>query len=56
MKKNCWITLVTIDLNINEEYEIVDIAAYEGPITIQNDKKKIPVSFKAASTIFVDKI
>lgn len=27
--------LVTIDLNINEEYEIVDIAAYEGPITIQ---------------------
>ncbi|EMF0627490.1 metal-dependent transcriptional regulator [Enterococcus faecium] len=48
--------LVTIDLNINEEYEIVDIAAYEGPITIQNDKKRIPVSFKAASTIFVDKI
>lgn len=48
--------LVTIDLNINEEYEIVDIAAYEGPITIQNDRKKIPVSFKSASTIFVDKI
>ena len=48
--------LVTIDLNINEEYEIVDIAAYEGPITIQNDRKKIPVSFKAASTILVDKI
>lgn len=48
--------LVTIDLNINEEYEIVDISAYEGPITIQNDRKKIPVSFKAASTIFVDKI
>ncbi|MDB7358755.1 metal-dependent transcriptional regulator [Enterococcus faecium] len=48
--------LVTIHLNINEEYEIVDIAAYEGPITIQNDRKKIPVSFKAASTIFVDKI
>lgn len=48
--------LVTIDLNINEEYEIVHIAAYEGPITIQNDRKKIPVSFKAASTIFVDKI
>ena len=48
--------LVTIDLNINDEYEIVDIAAYEGPITIQNDRKKIPVSFKAASTIFVDKI
>ena len=48
--------LVTIDLNIDEEYEIVDVAAYEGPITIQNQQKKIPVSFKAASTIFVDKL
>ncbi|TNX26523.1 metal-dependent transcriptional regulator, partial [Enterococcus faecium] len=47
---------VTIDLNINEEYESADIAAYEGPITIQKDRKKIPGSFKAASTIFVDKI
>ncbi|EQA5427440.1 metal-dependent transcriptional regulator [Enterococcus hirae] len=48
--------LVTIDLNIDEEYEIVDVAAYDGPITIQNQQKKIPVSFKAASTIFVDKL
>lgn len=48
--------LVTIDLNIDEEYEIIDIAAYEGPVTIQNQTKKIPVSFKAASTIFVDKL
>ncbi|EMF0168322.1 metal-dependent transcriptional regulator [Enterococcus hirae] len=48
--------LVTIDLNIDEEYEIVDVATYEGPITIQNQQKKIPVSFKAASTIFVDKL
>lgn len=48
--------LVTIDLNIDEEYEIVDVAAYEGPITIQNQQKKIPVSFKATSTIFVDKL
>ena len=48
--------LVTIDLNIDEEYEIVEVAAYEGPITIQNAQKKIPVSFKAASTIFVDKL
>ena len=48
--------LVTIDLNIDEEYEIIDVAAYEGPITIQNAQKKISVSFKAASTIFVDKL
>ncbi len=32
--------LVTIDLNIDEEYEIVDVAAYEGPITIQNQQRK----------------
>ncbi|MBO0483067.1 metal-dependent transcriptional regulator [Candidatus Enterococcus courvalinii] len=48
--------LVTIDLNIDEEYEIIDIAAYEGPITIKNETKQISVSFKAASTIFVDKL
>ena len=48
--------LVTIDLNIDEEYEIIDVAEYEGPITIQNAQKKISVSFKAASTIFVDKL
>ncbi|OTN77255.1 iron dependent repressor, DNA binding protein [Enterococcus sp. 8G7_MSG3316] len=48
--------LVSIDLNIHEEYQIIDAAAYEGPITIKNDKKEIAVSYKAASTIFVDKL
>lgn len=48
--------LVSIQLNIHEEYEIVDAAAYEGPITIKNDTKEIAVSYKAASTIFVDKL
>ena len=33
--------LVTIDLNIDEEYEIVDVAAYEGPITIQNQQNNL---------------
>lgn len=46
--------LVSIQLNIHEEYEIIDAAAYEGPITIKNDTKEIAVSYKAASTIFVD--
>ncbi|KAF1301357.1 MULTISPECIES: metal-dependent transcriptional regulator [Enterococcus] len=46
--------LVAIDLKIHEEYEIIDVAAYEGPITIKNDQKTIAVSYKAASTIFVD--
>jgi len=48
--------LVSIQLNIHEEYEIVDAEAYEGPITIKNDTKEIAVSYKAASTIFVDKL
>ncbi|MFV0558442.1 MAG: metal-dependent transcriptional regulator [Enterococcus sp.] len=48
--------LVTIDLQIHEEFEITEIAAYEGPITISNQEKTLAVSFKAASTIFVDQI
>ena len=48
--------LVAIDLNIGESFEITDIAAYEGPITLTNSEKNILVSYKAASTIFVDSI
>lgn len=46
--------LVSIDLQIHEEYRIDEIAAYEGPISISNDKKQLAISYKAASTIFVD--
>ena len=48
--------LVSIDLNIHDEFVIKDIAAYEGPITLENEDKQIAVSYKAASTIFVDKL
>lgn len=48
--------LVAINLNINEVYTIADVAAYEGPITIENEEKQIAVSYKAASTIFVDQL
>lgn len=48
--------LVSIDLKLHEEYQIVEVAPYEGPITIQNAEKQIAVSFKAASTIFVDQL
>lgn len=48
--------LVSIDLNIHEEYTIDEIAAYEGPISISNKNKKIAISYKAASTIFVDQL
>lgn len=48
--------LVSLDLQIHEVYTISDIADYEGPITIENETKKLAVSFKAASTIFVDQL
>ncbi|WP_313628919.1 metal-dependent transcriptional regulator [Enterococcus italicus] len=48
--------LVSLDLKIHEEYTIVEVADYEGPVTIQNDTKTLAVSYKAASTIFVDQL
>lgn len=46
--------LVSIDLKIHEEYTINEVAAYEGPISISNNEKHLAISYKAASTIFVD--
>ncbi|AYW48206.1 Cro/Cl family transcriptional regulator [Tetragenococcus osmophilus] len=48
--------LVSIDLGINEEYTITNIAAYEGGLTLKNQEKTVQVSYKAADTIFVDKL
>ncbi|GCF93956.1 Cro/Cl family transcriptional regulator [Enterococcus florum] len=48
--------LVDLGITIHEEFTITDIAAYEGPITLKNDQKKAAISYKAASTIFVDKV
>ncbi|MDT2596840.1 metal-dependent transcriptional regulator [Enterococcus dongliensis] len=46
--------LMDLGVNIHEEYTITSIAAYEGPITLQNEQKEVAISYKAASTIFVD--
>ncbi len=48
--------LVSLDLKIHEKFTIVEVADYEGPVTIQNDTKTLAVSYKAASTIFVDQL
>lgn len=48
--------LVTLGLNIQDQFEIIYVAPYEGPITIKNNEKEIALSYKAASTIFVDKL
>lgn len=46
--------LTSLGIKLHDEIEIMDIAAYEGPITIMNHGRQVPVSYKAASTIFVD--
>ncbi|MGO3728898.1 metal-dependent transcriptional regulator [Enterococcus viikkiensis] len=46
--------LMDLGVQIHEEFTITNIAAYEGPITLQNQQKEVSISYKAASTIFVD--
>lgn len=46
--------LVSVDVKIDEHFKIIDKAVFEGPITLENETKTIAISFKAASTIFVD--
>ncbi|MFC4771119.1 metal-dependent transcriptional regulator [Enterococcus hermanniensis] len=46
--------LMDLTIDIHDVYTIKAIAAYEGPITLQNDQKEVSISYKAASTIFVD--
>lgn len=48
--------LMDLGVKIHEEYKITNIAAYEGPITLQNEQKEVSISYKAASTIFVDSL
>ena len=43
-----------LGVKIHEEFTITNVAAYEGPITLQNQQKEVSISYKAASTIFVD--
>lgn len=45
--------LVSIDLKIGDECQIIEIGAYEGPITLLNGEKKVQVSHKAAGNIFI---
>lgn len=48
--------LVSVGLNVNDIYTIEKIAAYEGPIDLKNASKEVQISYKAASTIFVEKL
>lgn len=48
--------LVDLDLTLNEEFLITEIAPLDGPITLKNDTKIITIGNKAASTIFVEPV
>ncbi|MGX7203900.1 metal-dependent transcriptional regulator [Enterococcus pingfangensis] len=48
--------LMALGIKIHEDYTITNIAAYEGPITLKNEQKEVSISYKAASTIFVDSL
>lgn len=48
--------LVSLNVSIHDQYTITNIAAYEGPITLKNQDREVAISFKAATTIFVDQL
>ncbi|SEK26562.1 iron (metal) dependent repressor, DtxR family [Carnobacterium iners] len=48
--------LVSIDIGINDVCIINSIGAYEGSVVVEKEHKKIQISFKAASDIFVQAI
>lgn len=45
--------LVSIGIQINDVYTIVEVGAYEGSIVMEKENKQFPISFKAASSVYV---
>lgn len=45
--------LNSIGLNIDDKVKLIEIADYEGPFTIEKENKKIQISYKATSNIFL---
>lgn len=48
--------LASLDVNIGDRYKIIDIGAYEGPITLEAEGKQLVVSYKAATNIFIESV
>ncbi|MBU3204819.1 metal-dependent transcriptional regulator [Clostridium algidicarnis] len=44
----------SLDLNIGDEIKVVDLAPYNGPITLRKNEKDIIIGKEAANNIFVD--
>lgn len=45
--------LVSIGIQINDVYTIVEVGAYEGSIVMEKENKQFQISFKAASSVYV---
>lgn len=45
--------LVSIEIQINDVYTIVEVGAYEGSIVMEKENKQFQISFKAASSVYV---
>lgn len=48
--------LASLEVSIGDIYKIIDIGAYEGPITLESDGKQLVVSYKAATNIFIETV
>lgn len=46
--------LASLELAIGDVYKIIDIGAYEGPITLEAEGKQVALSYKAATSIFIE--
>ena len=46
--------LASLEISIGDVYKIMDIGAYEGPILLESDGKQLAISYKAATSIFID--
>ncbi|SIO04281.1 iron (metal) dependent repressor, DtxR family [Carnobacterium alterfunditum] len=46
--------LASLEVDIGDVFKIIDIGAYEGPITLETEGKQLVVSYKAAENIFIE--
>ncbi|MBM6613405.1 metal-dependent transcriptional regulator [Desemzia sp. RIT804] len=48
--------LSSLEIKVGQVYTVKEYGIYEGPITLEHDRKEKQISYKAASNIFVEEI
>ncbi len=48
--------LQELEVAIGKKVQVIEVTPYEGPLTIEMDGKRIQISFKAATQIYVDQM